>query len=245
MADAAVIDRRSITSRQNALRSTGPRTLAGRGRSALNALRHGLTAARVLLPGEEQSEFDALKEEAIESFQPQNFLESLLVERIVLAAWRLRRAARAEREILEDRVHTNAVEAARLDIVRGAGNVLRELRAITDELPATAEIAAQDARLESAMNARATSNTAIGRALAHAGRDGALDAVERHERGIENALYKALHELERLQRGRWERVEPPVAVDLTVTSVEGADRCCCHDGIPSQPENRPDSDAEE
>ena len=37
---------------RNALRSTGPRSLAGRARSRLNAMNHGLTAHHALLPRE-------------------------------------------------------------------------------------------------------------------------------------------------------------------------------------------------
>jgi hypothetical protein len=38
--------------RRNAMRSTGPRTEAGRAIAARNALKHGLTAERVILFGE-------------------------------------------------------------------------------------------------------------------------------------------------------------------------------------------------
>jgi hypothetical protein len=45
----------------NALRSTGPRSLAGKARSRLNAVKHGLTATHSLLPGEDPKEFDGLR----------------------------------------------------------------------------------------------------------------------------------------------------------------------------------------
>jgi len=40
-------------------RSTGPRTAAGKQRSSLNALSHGLTAASQVLPSEDQATYDA------------------------------------------------------------------------------------------------------------------------------------------------------------------------------------------
>lgn len=229
MTDAALTDRRSITSRQNALHSTGPRTPAGRARSSLNALRHGLAAARVVVPGEDQAEFDALRDEIVEGFQPQTIIEAVLVERIVLACWRLRRAGRAERDLIEDGVHADTVDRAHREIAFGSKSLMESLRALGDKEQDPAKAAVENAKLESALKARAASQTTIGRAFARTEKDGQLAAVERHERGIENALYKALHELERLQRGRWERVEPPVAVDLTITSNEGLDGSLCHD----------------
>ena len=39
--------------RRNALRSTGPRTDEGRAKCRLNAVKHGLAAQALLLPGED------------------------------------------------------------------------------------------------------------------------------------------------------------------------------------------------
>jgi hypothetical protein len=83
--------------RLNALKSTGPTTEAGKARSRLNAVRHGLYAAAVVLPGEDPAEFAWLRREYIVALKPQDALELTLVDRIVGAAWRLRRVADAER----------------------------------------------------------------------------------------------------------------------------------------------------
>jgi hypothetical protein len=53
--------------RRNALRSTGPRTPAGKQASRLNALRHGLRASEVIIPGQEDpEEFEATLSELID-----------------------------------------------------------------------------------------------------------------------------------------------------------------------------------
>ncbi|MFI5381076.1 MAG: hypothetical protein ACHRHE_17400, partial [Tepidisphaerales bacterium] len=44
---------RTAANRRNALKSTGPRTPEGKAKSALNALKHGLTAQSPLLPTED------------------------------------------------------------------------------------------------------------------------------------------------------------------------------------------------
>ncbi len=46
-------------SRQNGRKSKGPRTEAGKERVRYNALKHGITAKSLLLPGEDRSEFEA------------------------------------------------------------------------------------------------------------------------------------------------------------------------------------------
>jgi hypothetical protein len=86
--------------RQNAQRSTGPRTPAGKARVKFNALKHGLLAKSVVLPirsrSEKRSHFDALLAQLIDQLKPVGILEDMLVEKIAVSYWRLRRALRAE-----------------------------------------------------------------------------------------------------------------------------------------------------
>lgn len=76
--------------------ATGPRTAAGKARSSRNATKHGLTAALVLAPGERLSVFNAFAEAMTASLMPVGEVEALLVERVALCAWRLRRVSRLE-----------------------------------------------------------------------------------------------------------------------------------------------------
>ena len=86
--------------RCNAQRSTGPRTPAGKARVKFNALKHGLLAKSVILPirsrSEKRSHFDALLAQLIDELKPVGILEDMLVEKIAVSYWRLRRALRAE-----------------------------------------------------------------------------------------------------------------------------------------------------
>jgi hypothetical protein len=82
--------------RRNALRSTGPRTAAGKAVSSRNALRHGLTARATVVLDEDPQDFERLRAELWTELAPRDAREELLVETVVQAAWRMRRAWRAE-----------------------------------------------------------------------------------------------------------------------------------------------------
>lgn len=90
-------EERSIINRQNAAKSTGPKTERGKAIAAGNALRHGIFAQRLLLPGEDAAELTRLKCGLVRSLKPRNAMEMEVVERIVSVSWKLRRLQRAER----------------------------------------------------------------------------------------------------------------------------------------------------
>ncbi|MFH1374539.1 MAG: hypothetical protein ABII79_12165 [bacterium] len=136
--------------RRNAPRSTGPRTPAGKSRVKFNALKHGLLAKSVILPirsrSEKRSHFDALLAQLIDELKPVGILEDMLVEKIAVSYWRLRRALRAEAGEICDNIRdfrrypyatdpaTLALPSSRdtLKIVRYQNAIERQLhRAIT------------------------------------------------------------------------------------------------------------------
>ena len=77
--------------RENARRSTGPKTLAGKTTSSRNALKHGLLSAQMLLPDEDPKELSALAEAIHEQLAPEGEMEQALADRVVACLWRLRR----------------------------------------------------------------------------------------------------------------------------------------------------------
>ena len=82
--------------RNNAKRSTGPRTEEGKTRSAKNALKHGLLARDTVMPGEDPADFDRQLCALEADIQPANSLEFELVRQIADAQWRMRRLTRLE-----------------------------------------------------------------------------------------------------------------------------------------------------
>jgi hypothetical protein len=84
---------------RNALRSTGPRSDEGKAASRFNALKHGLEADSLVIPGEDPAELEALALDYQRQFDPQGPQERFLVEAIVSADWNLRRYRRLEAQI--------------------------------------------------------------------------------------------------------------------------------------------------
>lgn len=90
-------EKQVAANRCNALRSTGPRTPGGKRASKLNALKHGLRANEVIIPGQEDpAEFREFVQGFYDDLRPQGSTESSYVDEIALAEWRLRRARRVE-----------------------------------------------------------------------------------------------------------------------------------------------------
>ena len=82
--------------RNNAKKSTGPRTEEGKALVAKNALKHGLLARDTVLPGEDAADFDRQLSALESDIQPGNSLEFELVRQIADAQWRMRRLTRLE-----------------------------------------------------------------------------------------------------------------------------------------------------
>ncbi len=94
--------------RRNAQLSTGPKTPEGKQRVKWNALKHGLLAKSVVIPArdgfENRYEFESLLRKLHHELKPIGILEEMLVEKIAVAYWRLRRAVRAESGEIRDRI---------------------------------------------------------------------------------------------------------------------------------------------
>ena len=89
-------DRQLQANRENAKKSTGPRTPEGKARSSRNALRHGLLAQDSVIPGEDPAEFDRHLILFENTYVPKNYIEREIVRQIADAAWRMQRLSRIE-----------------------------------------------------------------------------------------------------------------------------------------------------
>jgi len=85
--------------RQNAQKSTGPKTAEGRANSAANSTRHGLTANPTTIfesNPHERSQYDALKAKLLKQCLPEGELELQAFERYVFALYQADRARQME-----------------------------------------------------------------------------------------------------------------------------------------------------
>ena len=82
--------------RRNSLKSTGPRTPAGRVASSLNALKHGLTAAQMVIFDENEKDFTDLVAEVFASFDTVGAAEDELARQVAVCMWNSRRGGRAQ-----------------------------------------------------------------------------------------------------------------------------------------------------
>jgi hypothetical protein len=87
--------------RRNALRSTGPKTEAGKEISRRNALRHGLTAETVICALEDAEDYKAFEAAITADYDAQSAVERELVLRLASLLWRLRRAIMMETGLFE------------------------------------------------------------------------------------------------------------------------------------------------
>ena len=95
--DPGISDKKLEANRQNSLKSTGPTSIEGKARSAMNALKHGLTAEQIVLPNEDPEAYDALRQKWLDDYPDADAGQLALIEIAVRNIWMLDRAARHKR----------------------------------------------------------------------------------------------------------------------------------------------------
>ena len=196
--------RKAAANRQNALKSTGPKTPDGKAAVRLNALRHGLLSEEILLPGEDEEALRELAERLRAELQPVGELENLLVDRIISAYWRLRRLGRVETGIFAWERSEELAERAEREAHRYEANLADDLVKVLD-ITITDEKKHEEAlsRARRIRSEQEDETATVGRTFARdADRANAFSKLSRYETAIERGLYKALHELQRLQAAR-------------------------------------------
>jgi hypothetical protein len=107
-----ISERQLDANRRNAAKSNGPITPEGRAAVRHNALKHGLTAAEIILPTvEDKTDFEQFRFAFEEECQPVGPIEQVLVEDMVSARWRMNRVRKMEpgffalrHEVLKDKM---------------------------------------------------------------------------------------------------------------------------------------------
>ena len=200
------------SNRRNALHSTGPKTIDGKAKSSKNAIKHGLTSAEVVLPDEDPETFEVFRDELAATLAPVGPLECVFADRLITAAWRLRRVSRLESDVLTFQMFDAQAAQARtlaamgeLELLGGGLSMIRGDQGRKAERAAAKAEAQRDAR-----------TSAAGLIRDAAGAD-VLTKLSRYERTLERTMYRAHHELQRLQAARsGQNVPLPAVVDVDV-----------------------------
>ncbi len=228
-----VSERKIEANRRNALHSTGPRTPHGKRNVARNAIKHGLLAREVVITagdGEENlEEFHTLLERLLDEYQPVGVLEETLVQRVATCSWRLARVLRAENGEIRKRL--SEVKRERAEKLKSIHELLRKLRASRERNEQGKHSAFEKPNGESAGADSGSAVTVIDPqpelskqpeqknigldeekllSLSLPPED-ATDKILRYEAHLDRQFYRAIDQLERLQRRRkGESVPPPL-----------------------------------
>src|SRR5262245_59807987 len=87
--------------RRNARKSTGPRTVAGKAVSSMNALKTGIDAQSSVIRGEDPNTLQLLTAEYYDRYQPATPEARALVDTLISSDWLLRRLRAAEAQLWE------------------------------------------------------------------------------------------------------------------------------------------------
>jgi hypothetical protein len=146
----------------------GVKTDEGKSVSKYNAIKHGILTKDMVLEDEDENELIEFGRKIRSELKPANEMELLMVDRIIANSWRLKRALKAEREMIEHDMQN-------------------------------------EANFGSALSFDFANYDSYGK-------------FTRYETCLERGIYKALHELERIQsRRNGEKVPLPVAIDVDVS----------------------------
>ncbi len=85
--------------RANAQKSTGPRSVEGKSASRFNALKHGMDAASIVIPGEDPEVYRSLVAQYLIEYGPESASESFHVDTMIRADWQKRRLEAVEADL--------------------------------------------------------------------------------------------------------------------------------------------------
>jgi predicted secreted protein len=207
-------DRQIKANRQNAQRSTGPRTANGKARVSLNALKHGLTGRQVVLPNENPEDFDSFRANLLHILDPHDELEATFAEGFIIDEWRRRRVPLME-AALYNRAHQASVIAKQKREARRYESAMSSCKeASSSEMSRLMEVADALARLK---ESRSKPDPSVELTTVFETCADTFTHLSRYEVALSRSLLRNLHELQRLQAMRaGERVPPPAAVDVDV-----------------------------
>jgi hypothetical protein len=104
----------------NSQRSTGPSSVEGRAAARFNALKHGMDAQSLIIPGEDPAELEALAHDYHAQFRPHGPEETFLVETLIRTDWNKRRLRRIETGLFDALIAEQEASGAPANTILGA-----------------------------------------------------------------------------------------------------------------------------
>ena len=218
-----ISDKQLQANKRNAQKSTGPKTAEGKMISSKNATTHGLLSNHVVIKDEKACEFQEFCNLMTDYFKPVGILEQLLVNRISASFWRLNRAGRIEVEMLNSMFTPKKVAADKkslpfiFNITKTYAGLPEKTEYPIDDKPVKTE--GNDSQDDSPKPADLKLGQAVVEDFTS---DNLLDKFHRYKSHIDKTLYKAIHELQRLQSTRrGQNVPPPQTMDVDINTRKG------------------------
>ena len=204
---------------RNAQNSTGPRTAAGKLTGSKNSVKHGLLSGDIVIKDESGIEFAEFRRRLCSELAPVGELEQLLADRIIASFWRLKRVGKIEIELLDN---MSSFQSRKLDGKRSSDDIPRMKIIKNYEGGRTEVVTSGGSSKASSDSENPQDQMSLGQAV-HADFAGpnTLGKFRRYEAHIDRTLYKALHELQRLQAARFgQKVSAPVAIDIDISKSD-------------------------
>ena len=113
--------------RKNAQLSTGPKTVLGKAKSALNAVKHGIFTKECLknISNEEARDYETLRLGIFESLNPKDQMQAILCDKVTIDVWRLRKVLTFEQSAMQ-------LETLNLDASGSAVELIRRESLVRD-----------------------------------------------------------------------------------------------------------------
>jgi hypothetical protein len=213
-------ERQILANRINAKQSTGPRTLAGKARVAMNAFKHGLTGRDVVLPEEDPDAYDSFRAGLLEDLNPQGALAAALAEKLVADLWRQRRIPILEAKLYRRGQLEVSAELSEKTVRRYESTQRNRIQASLEKKQVTdCDRQAHEAAVQKLARERAelddpslhATRVLENHAPTHAN-------LWRHEAALLRSMLRTLHELHRLKAEQAGQAVPvPEVVDVDVS----------------------------
>jgi len=115
------LSKKTLANRLNSKKSTGPKSEAGKRRSSLNSIKHGLYGEKIAIIGENIDEINDITERLVKELKPIGINQEIIVSKMVDLAIRLRRIPLLEAGILNQEMQEYEAEKYKEDVAEVVG----------------------------------------------------------------------------------------------------------------------------